>query len=71
MANPGERHAEILAQLLKSAGTAGNLTTDAHLAAMERARALNAHVPETPEQARGQAKAADPNTVDVEAKTKH
>lgn len=34
VANPGERHAEILAQLLKSAGTAGNLTTDAHLAAL-------------------------------------
>ena len=33
-AHPGERHAEILGQLLKSAGTAGNLTTDAHLAAL-------------------------------------
>jgi len=32
--HPGERHAEILAQLLRSAGTAGNLTTDAHLAAL-------------------------------------
>lgn len=32
--NPGERHAEILGRLLKSAGTAGNLTTDAHLAAL-------------------------------------
>lgn len=32
--HPGERHAEILGQLLKSAGTAGNLTTDAHLAAL-------------------------------------
>jgi toxin-antitoxin system PIN domain toxin len=32
--HPGERHAEILGRLLKSAGTAGNLTTDAHLAAL-------------------------------------
>jgi predicted nucleic acid-binding protein len=32
--HPGERHAEILGQLLRSAGTAGNLTTDAHLAAL-------------------------------------
>ena len=32
--HPGERHAEILAQLLRSAGTAGNLKTDAHLAAL-------------------------------------
>jgi toxin-antitoxin system PIN domain toxin len=34
VANPGERHAEILGRLLKSAGAAGNLTTDAHLAAL-------------------------------------
>ena len=33
--------------------------TEAHLAAMEKARALNAFVLETPEQARTQAKAAD------------
>jgi len=33
--------------------------TDAHLAAMEKARVLNAYVLETPEQARTQAKAAD------------
>ncbi len=33
--------------------------TNAHLAAMEKARALNAYVLETPEQAREQAKAAD------------
>ena len=32
--NPGERHAEILARLLMAAGTAGNLTSDAHLAAL-------------------------------------
>jgi toxin-antitoxin system PIN domain toxin len=32
--HPGERHAETLGRLLKSAGTAGNLTTDAHLAAL-------------------------------------
>lgn len=30
---PGERHAEILFELLERLGTAGNLTTDAHLAA--------------------------------------
>lgn len=34
VANPGERHALILGQLLRSAGAAGNLTTDAHLAAL-------------------------------------
>lgn len=32
--HPGERHPGILGQLLTSAGTAGNLTTDAHLAAL-------------------------------------
>lgn len=32
--HPGERHAGILGRLLKSAGTAGNLTMDAHLAAL-------------------------------------
>jgi uncharacterized protein len=32
--HPGERHAQILGRLLKSAGTAGDLTTDAHLAAL-------------------------------------
>lgn len=32
--HPGERHAEILFDLLGRAGTAGNLTTDAHLAAL-------------------------------------
>jgi len=31
---PGERHAEILFALLEELGTAGNLTTDAHLAAL-------------------------------------
>ncbi|MCC6588133.1 MAG: type II toxin-antitoxin system VapC family toxin [Bryobacterales bacterium] len=31
---PGERHAEILFGLIESLGTAGNLTTDAHLAAL-------------------------------------
>ncbi len=34
VAHPGERHAHILGRLLRSAGTAGNLTTDAHLAAL-------------------------------------
>jgi toxin-antitoxin system PIN domain toxin len=31
---PGHRHAELLFQLLRALGTAGNLTTDAHLAAL-------------------------------------
>ena len=34
VAHPGERHAEVLGRLLRSAGVAGNLTTDAHLAAL-------------------------------------
>lgn len=32
--HPGERHATLLRQLLEPFGTAGNLTTDAHLAAL-------------------------------------
>ncbi len=32
--HPGPRHAALLGRLLITAGTAGNLTTDAHLAAM-------------------------------------
>jgi hypothetical protein len=32
--HPGERHAELLLGILEAAGTAGNLTTDAHLAAL-------------------------------------
>ncbi len=32
--HPGDRHAELLGQLLRGAGTAGNLTSDAHLAAL-------------------------------------
>jgi uncharacterized protein len=32
--HPSEQHTAILGKLLKSAGTAGNLTTDAHLAAL-------------------------------------
>ena len=31
---PGEQHGEILFRLLEQLGTAGNLTTDAHLAAL-------------------------------------
>ena len=31
---PGESHSDILFQLLEQLGTAGNLTTDAHLAAL-------------------------------------
>lgn len=32
--HPGERHADLFARLLLAAGTAGNLTNDAHLAAL-------------------------------------
>ncbi len=32
--HPGDRHADILFELLEAAGSAGNLTTDAHLAAL-------------------------------------
>jgi toxin-antitoxin system PIN domain toxin len=32
--HPGERHADLIEQLLTAAGTGGNLTTDAHLAAL-------------------------------------
>ena len=32
--HPGDRHADILFGLLEEAGSAGNLTTDAHLAAL-------------------------------------
>ena len=32
--SPGDRHADILTRLLLGAGTAGNLTNDAHLAAI-------------------------------------
>lgn len=32
--HPGERHAELLGQLLRAAGTGGNLTSDAQLAAL-------------------------------------
>jgi len=32
--HPGDRHAEILFGLLESLGSAGNLTTDGHLAAL-------------------------------------
>jgi uncharacterized protein len=34
IAHPGVRHAEILGNTLRLAGTGGNLTTDAHLAAI-------------------------------------
>ncbi len=34
VAEPGPRHAEILGNLLIAAGSGGNLTTDAHLAAI-------------------------------------
>ena len=34
LVHPGERHAALLFHLLRGLGTAGNLTTDAHLAAL-------------------------------------
>ena len=34
IAHPTARHAEILGELLRAAGTAGNLTNDAHLAGL-------------------------------------
>ena len=34
LVHPGDRHAAILFDLLRGLGTAGNLTTDAHLAAL-------------------------------------
>ena len=34
LVHPGDRHADILFNLLDAVGTAGNLTTDAHLAAL-------------------------------------
>jgi toxin-antitoxin system PIN domain toxin len=34
LVHPGERHADILFDLLRRLGTAGSLTTDAHLAAL-------------------------------------
>jgi toxin-antitoxin system PIN domain toxin len=34
LVHPGERHWPILRNLLKASGTAGNLTSDAHLAAL-------------------------------------
>lgn len=32
--HPSEQHAQVLGRLLRAAGTAGNLTSDAHLAAL-------------------------------------
>lgn len=42
-AHPGRRHPEILFQLLQKAGTGGNLTTDAHLAALAIEHRLELH----------------------------
>src|ERR1700749_371605 len=44
---------------LKAKSFTSRELTDAHLAAMEAARGLNAYVLETPEEARGMAQAAD------------
>jgi len=41
--DPGPRHLEILDQLLRSLGVAGNLTTDAHLAAIAIERQCELH----------------------------
>ena len=41
--HPGDRHADILFALLEAAGTAGNLTTDAHLAALAVERQAELH----------------------------
>jgi toxin-antitoxin system PIN domain toxin len=41
--HPGERHARILFQLLRGVGTAGNLTSDAHLAAIAIEHELTLH----------------------------
>lgn len=41
--HPGHRHAEILFRLLRAVGTAGNLTTDAHLAALAIEHDLELH----------------------------
>ena len=38
--HPSDRHFALLADLIKKAGTAGNLTTDAHLAALAIERGL-------------------------------
>jgi predicted nucleic acid-binding protein len=40
---PGERHAEMLFGLLETLGTAGNLTTDAHLAALAMVHQAELH----------------------------
>ncbi|MEX2273716.1 MAG: type II toxin-antitoxin system VapC family toxin [Vicinamibacterales bacterium] len=41
--DPGTRHAEILLGLLETVGTAGNLTSDAHLAALAIEHQLELH----------------------------
>jgi predicted nucleic acid-binding protein len=40
MGGPGGQHWELLKQNLRDAGTAGNLTTDAHLAALAMERGM-------------------------------
>ena len=59
--------AEARGRLRKREFSATELT-QAHLAAMERARALNAYVLETPEQALAMAKAADARLAAGEAR---
>ena len=59
--------AQARAALAKRDFTAAELA-DAHLSAMERARALNAYVAETPERARAMAKVADARLAKGEAR---
>lgn len=44
---PGDRHLEILDRLLDAVGTGGNLTTDAHLAALAIAHQAELHSNDT------------------------
>ena len=45
--SPGPRHAEILFALLRSVGKGGNLTTDAHLAALAIESRATLHTADT------------------------
>ena len=50
---------------LKNKSFSASELTEAHIAAVEKARALNAYVLETPDHARGQAKASDARIASV------
>jgi hypothetical protein len=45
--NPGPKHAEIAFRLLRSEGQGGNLTTDAHLAALAMETGDTLHAADT------------------------